>query len=608
MKIKLFFLFIFCFTVFPEGINFLGNNIVKNPGFEKGNLFFWNFSHSKKGTEVIIDSSVKLKGNNSLLLKLTESPSNVSVSSDFIPVENKTYYLFSISFRQKWAGAGRDKYVGISSFATVEWFNKEKKFIDRAKSISRFPYGPSGWDIRDALLLSPPGSSYAKIKINISNSSLKTMRKIIPAYLWVDCVQLRKYTPLPLPDWAKVKIPAALDGFTSKYFIKQFFPATDEGFRGKGSKWFKIVEDNQSNNGKVIFVPAGAGKGMVTHSPYFSSIPSGLYRLQIKARISENSGKNEIGYLDITTQFSGIRLLLNFYPYMFGQKNRYCTFQRDFIIRDNGWWAIRIYTTGKENWYIDGIKITLLKELSDTQMLDIYPGIAGEIPPDLKIRENASLKILLFAGIGYNRCFSEKIFKFIDKNAIIKKVWAKKGRSMQFENLPENVGEFFDNNCIILFNVSISGLSLRIKNYIKEYVKRGGKVIIFGGQSAYERDGWKKSLLENILPFEILDKTQGSISYSKNGYLLKKSDWFKWNIPFSENPVVFFIHRIKKIKETGEVLIFADNFPFLIKGNYGKGKVYCFLGTPFGKGKNNIVPYWNWDKWEQLISLIIREE
>jgi len=603
---KLFFsvLILFILRTSAGEIKFLGKNLVRYGDFEKikgniENLKGWRASFRGE-VEIKTDDEVKLKGKRSLKIFTKTSNSYVNLYSNFISVNGNKIYLFSIGFKQKGFSSGKDKYEGVSSSSRVDWFDKNKKFIS-SSYISRFPYGATNWDLRDGFVKSPENSVYARVCISVSNNSKKIIGKDIPSTLWVDCIQLREYFPPETPEWIKIEAPAEIEGFPYQKPLKKFVLGIETDFRGKGSKWCKVVYDRDTESKTSIYAIPDSGKGIVLHSPYFSALPSGLYRVQIRVKAEDISGKEPFGFVNISSQFSKERLKIEFVSSVFPEKNKYFWFEKDFILRDTGWWAIVIRTYGKKGWFIDTIKIFPLIEFDDNTLIEIYPGIEGEVPERIKPRKEKPYRFMIFAGLFYDRIFPDEFLKSLGENVKIKKIQVFRGRSMSFSGLPETPEEFFNYNVIFLANINVRSLPLLYKNYLKEYVKRGGKLIISGGQQGYERGGWKRSFIEDILPVNIEDSFgKGIVKFEKGENISPE----RFPMSLSQNMVVCYLHKVKE-KKKSEIIFKCGKYPFIVSGNYGKGSVICILGMPFGISEKGKLLFFESKDWRKILKILI---
>lgn len=576
---KIVLLFFFSQFVVASEIKFLGPNLIPCPAGEKEKLSSLEINKSE-GASVFPDKSVKLSKNSSFCILLEKNNSSAYIFSPFFSVEEGKKYFFSLFYRQKWEGEGRDKYVGISSFPSIEWYDKNNKLLTNV-SPGRFVYGETDWDLRDAILTSPENSRFARIKVVIFNNSEKQTGKFIPSKLWIDNLQFREYIIPAETEYGKDQLV--------------FFPAIDEGFSGKGSKWCKVIDDKEAIKKKAIYIPKTEEKGIVFHSPYFPSLAAGLYRLEARVKVNEMKENVNLGHVDISTENSGTRLFMEFNKSAVKKVKQYISFQDDFIIREPGWWCIRVYTTGKDQWYIDDIRIVPLVYFSENDILSLYPGIEGFVEENISPRKSYPLKILAFTGLFYEDWLEDV---FTEESVEIKKIYFERNmHTPGFNRLPVEVNEIFDNNFIILSNVNISALPVRQKNYIREYVRRGGNLIIFAGHQSYRKGSWEKSLLADILPFGVED-----IAFFREGIFMQKVK----NLPALEkrilwkDVVVYYIQKVKELKDSG-VLIKAGDYPFLVARDYFQGRVFFFLGLNLGEKTAERIPFWEWQEWKNLL-------
>ncbi|MCM8768182.1 MAG: hypothetical protein NC911_00630 [Candidatus Omnitrophica bacterium] len=580
-------------------ITFFRDSLIPYQKFKEDNLFQYWEAVKTEGSKIFIDNNIKLTKDGSICILIEKNNSYANLYSPLVSVDENKKYFFSIFYKQIWESKGHDKFVGISSGVVIEWCDRNKKLIS-TDHISRFTYSQIDWDIRDAILTSPVNSAFARVKISISNNSEKQVGKFLTSRLWIDNIQFREYTPPPSPEFAKDEFLTDIDRFPTSFRLTLFFPALDPGFRGKGSKWCKIIDDTDAIKGKAVHIPQTGERGLVFHSPYFPSLPAGLYRFKIRAKVNIKQQNLNIGILDITSQFSGTRLLINFNTSNFDKEKKYTTFTEDFIIRETGWWCIRVYTEGNIEWYIDNIIIIPISNFTDEDLVEIFPGIDGFIDEDLSPRREKPLKILVFSGLFYEDYDDvlkdlgevERIYLHVTMNTPV------------FDNLPEDVRAFFDNNLIFLSNINIKAIPLRYKNYIRAFVKRGGNLIIALGHLSYENTGWKSSLLEEVLPFEIED---GKFDFSKEGLFLKKDieASFLKDVNFNESTSVYYLYKVGKLKPNCNVYVSAGGFPFLTIAVYFKGKVACFLGANTGEKTREQIPFWQADEWKVLLRNLI---
>ncbi len=137
--------------------------------------------------------------------------------------------------------------------------------------------------------------------------------------------------------------------------------------------------------------------------------------------------------------------------------------------------------------------------LEDKRLLQLYPGSEGAIPAEVHPRRDTyPFKGLLIAGALYD------YYRIVDAHHLtaydmqLRMVPIRKGRSQVYVGFPETAQELFDHNVIYLCGADLTALTLRQKNMLAEYVRRGGGLILFGGHKALDRAGLQGSLLEVI--------------------------------------------------------------------------------------------------------------
>ncbi|MCG2659785.1 MAG: glutamine amidotransferase, partial [Kiritimatiellae bacterium] len=131
---------------------------------------------------------------------------------------------------------------------------------------------------------------------------------------------------------------------------------------------------------------------------------------------------------------------------------------------------------------------------------------------------------------------------------------------------------------------------------------RGGALIVLGGHQSYERGGWRGSLIEDAMPVECHNAVPGGMVAVKEGLSLLIDDQAPWKqmLTLTPLPKIYYLHKAK-VKPQGTVLVKADQYPLLVTGTYGEGRVACFLGMPYGGQANDDIPFWMWDDWIYLL-------
>jgi len=125
-----------------------------------------------------------------------------------------------------------------------------------------------------------------------------------------------------------------------------------------------------------------------------------------------------------------------------------------------------------------------------------------------------------------------------------------------------------------------------IMTRLAAYVNSGGTLVLGGGPFAYGCGGYTGTFLEEMLPVKTrpFDCLPACVS-DKDGRTAVAFD--------TGDAKVFWIHR-DEVKPGAEVLLkTVAGDPLLVKGRYGEGTVYAFLGAPIGDAARDAKAFWN---------------
>lgn len=583
----------------------VGPNLVTNPGFEvtgaNGRPSGWRFSDHPPGcAQVGTDDKVVLTGRRSVKLALPDQGS-MALESGRAPVEGGKAYLFSIGFRSE--GFGNRGYQGIDAHTTFRWWGADGKQRGRSGGVP-FPYTPSDWDLRDCFVRAPAGATGVNIVVRFSNRSRKHTKRNVPSVLWLDAAQLRRYTPPPSPAWATRKVERIVEGAPDTRPVRSYHLAAQ---RSVGGKWSKIVADPDSTHGTAIASPAGAGRGIMCHSAYFTGARPGLYRAVLRCKVTDIRRKESPGYLDVDSQFASIRALLRLWPSQFAVAETYQDFSVDFFLRTPGYWDFRLYTDGNQTFTADTVRVFPLAFLSDRQLLDIYPGSDGTVPAGLKPKRAGPLSVLLVAGLMYDYWGIESAVRLTGLRAELACVWVSKGRSQRFQEFPGTPEDLFRFDLICLCNVDVTCLTLRRKRMIVEYVRRGGGLVVLGGHQSLDRGGMGGSLLDDVLPVACPRQTVQPLVHFPTGAPLLKSDDHPVtrSLDGSAGPRCFWMHDVPA-RPGAATLLHVAGKPAVVVGRFGRGRVACVLLTCMGDPAPGKMPFWQWAGWVVLLRDLCR--
>ena len=213
------------------------------------------------------------------------------------------------------------------------------------------------------------------------------------------------------------------------------------------------------------------------------------------------------------------------------------------------------------------------------------------------------MKALAVAGMGFDQYRLADVIHVLHRDAQAKPVWVRMDRGrMLFDGFPENPRDLFQYSIIYLCDVSARCLTLKVKNALCEYVKRGGALVVLGGHQAFERGGWRGSMLETVLPVEPAPAVKDGILAFRTGQPLTLDAALPGRVGIADSalPLVYYLHRVR-VKPGAQVWGRAGDAPFLVAGTCGEGRAVCVLGLPCGDPAAGATPFWAWDGWVTLL-------
>lgn len=583
------------------GLDWVDPNLLANPDFEvagsAGAPADWTLTANPPGTaQYSLDRRIVLVGEAALKVA-TPDAGAAAVRSKPVAVQEDQWYLVSVAYRTEGFGQ-RGTYSGVDSYLGLAWQDAVGRPIAASPGIN-FPYHPVDWDLGDRFVQAPAGARQLVLTANLNNHSQKQIGKNIPSTLWLDRCQVRPYRRPPTPQWATEKVPRIVEGGLNTSRVQAYQLSSQ---RMAGGRWSTIVTDPQATYDSVLSSPAGVGRGIMAHSPYFTNAPAGLYRALLRAKVPAIGGSKQAASIDMFSEFAGLRAELRLSPADFQTADTYQEFSVDFVLRSAGYWGFRVYTEGDQPFTADTVKIFPLALLEDQQLLELYPGSEGTISAEIQPRRNAyPFTGLLVAGALYD------YYRIVDAHHLsayqmqLRMVSIRKGRSQVYVGFPETAEALFDHNVIYLCGADLTAITLRQKHMLAEYVRRGGGLIVFGGHKALDRAGLKGSLLEEVLPVTGAAGLPPLVALPGGAPIAPAASHPTTQFAnFDARPVCFYMHDLRP-RADAQTILSVGGRPGLVVGTCGKGRVAVVGMTCFGNPAESQTPFWQWRSWVLLV-------
>lgn len=171
--------------------------------------------------------------------------------------------------------------------------------------------------------------------------------------------------------------------------------------------------------------------------------------------------------------------------------------------------------------------------------------------------------------------------------------------------LPVSVSEMLEYDLIALLNVAGPTLQPVRRKNLREYVHRGGTLLVAGGTRAFGHGGYERTFLAEILPVEGAKFDFGKADGMAQLIRPAIDHPITNGISFSAEPRNFFCHDVLP-KRGATVILEAGNRPILTVWKLDRGTVYAMTGTPLGES-NQGIPWWEWDEWQTILARILAE-
>jgi hypothetical protein len=156
--------------------------------------------------------------------------------------------------------------------------------------------------------------------------------------------------------------------------------------------------------------------------------------------------------------------------------------------------------------------------------------------------------------------------------------------------------ELLGYDLIVLNNVGANALGEAGEIAVSRYVKAGGSLLLCGGFYTMGRGRFNEGPLADALPVVV------------DGFFdLQPLPRFTPLEPNTGLGSVEWIQSVKDVKPGATVRLTAGGKPALVTGNYGKGKVAVWLGTPMGDPPPGATPYWDSPQWIKFLIGVLHD-
>ncbi|MDD5708277.1 MAG: glutamine amidotransferase [Kiritimatiellae bacterium] len=210
---------------------------------------------------------------------------------------------------------------------------------------------------------------------------------------------------------------------------------------------------------------------------------------------------------------------------------------------------------------------------------------------------NARPSAVLFFG-AYTQWY--KFDKALDDHLIL----TANAHSTRVQNFPA-VRDLFRAKVVVLSDVIGTEFSVSQIKLLHTFVERGGGLLVMGGPFTLGVGKLKETGLIDMLP--VSDLEPFDLKWEKEGKTFAQTGAgaVPGGVALDSSPMVYWIHQLKP-KPDATVVLKAGDYPLLITGQFGKGKVAIFAGTPLGEPNEGQTPFWKWEQWPKFLGNVAR--
>ena len=159
---------------------------------------------------------------------------------------------------------------------------------------------------------------------------------------------------------------------------------------------------------------------------------------------------------------------------------------------------------------------------------------------------------------------------------------------------------------IVLVNASAVRFPEDDLERIREFVDRGGGLVVLGGLAAYGNGGYTGTLLEELLPAGLQESYIDHFPSAGDGAKLAPAEQADWPMhhDFAAGPTAYYFHTLVP-KAGAKTQLNVGNRPALVSGSFGKGRVVACALTVNGDPGDGVLPFWEWVGWPALLGQAI---
>jgi uncharacterized membrane protein len=305
----------------------------------------------------------------------------------------------------------------------------------------------------------------------------------------------------------------------------------------------------------------------------------------------------------------------------FKQPGIYQEFTYEWDYYEYGFQVDAVNWLGKGEIWWGGVETRLVKAFTDDELLSVWknpPAVKyyvpfppkdqkiPEFPADLAVAAGVP-KVHMVEGMYYDRFGVEEAIKSLPGASLTESETSSNAQVADIApKFPGTDDLFAKHNVVIMANVDLRRLGVLRRLAIKEFVNRGGGLLVLGGPWTYGRSAVRGTWIDDLLPVGV--KGRSDWVHLPAGSALQWTDQAPAGlraVPLGDHPCVSYVHDVD-LRATGKVALTAGGRPVLVLCEVGKGRVGAFTGTAMGDPGPGSVGFWESNTWPGAMAALLR--
>ncbi len=174
---------------------------------------------------------------------------------------------------------------------------------------------------------------------------------------------------------------------------------------------------------------------------------------------------------------------------------------------------------------------------------------------------------------------------------------------------PGTLTELYSYDVVVIADFAKDPLAPDQLQWLTDFVRQGGGLLMLGGYYAYGPGGWAESPLEPLLPVQVgkgFDLQEIKPERQLKPVEVKADSRLKPRKPLAAENLgcAYWRHNLKP-KDGTVVWLTAGDQPFAVSGAAGEGRAMAIMGTALGEAPAGQTAFWDSPGWEPLLAEIL---